>query len=174
MPSFGKPTGTVQPIQVLQIVIGAMLMGIVTFAVVVVVVRASGQDPQPPMPGKPLISYVAIAVAIGSLVFREVVGAAVVGAGLRKIVREGQRAGTSVDRAAQLAGFFQKKTIIAAAMTEGPALFLLVAYLLEGNAAALIVAILLAASLAMLFPTQSRLTDWMETRRRRLESEGVG
>jgi hypothetical protein len=171
MSNLEESGATVHPVRALQIVIGAMLMGIVTFATVAVVVRASDQAPQAFVEGKPMISYVAIAVAIGSLLLREIIGTAVVGAAFRKIAAEAQQAGTSVDPAAQLTGLFFKKTIIAAAMTEGPALFAIIAYMVEGNAAPLIVAMLLAASITLLLPTQSRLADWIDVQQRRLDSE---
>jgi hypothetical protein len=66
---------------------------------------------------------------------------------------------------------YQTKTIIGAALLEGAAFFNNIAYMLEGNLITLIAALLLVAAVAAMFPTATRIADWIESQLRLMREE---
>ncbi len=167
-----------QPIQVLQIIVGAMVLGIVAFLAVIIALRAGGQAFGAPAATGSLITYVAIAYAVGAVLVRAIIPSVVTSAGRQKILREtagsaddGDAAGGNGGEVDKLLGVFRTKTIITAALFEGAGLFVVVAYMIEGTSLALLGAIVLAVLLAYHFPTRSAAAGWIEDQRRLLEQE---
>src|SRR6478672_8913519 len=70
----------------MQIIVGALVMGIVSFFGVVLIISIGGQ--QGPPTGMPLISYIGVAVAVGAIVLSAVVTNLVAGP-MRQSVRRG-------------------------------------------------------------------------------------
>ena len=66
---------------------------------------------------------------------------------------------------------FQQKTIIEAAMVEGPAFFVLIAYLIVGQTWLLGLAAVLLVMLVVPFPTYERVEDWVKYQLELLELE---
>jgi hypothetical protein len=73
--------------------------------------------------------------------------------------------------AGKLAFVYQTQFIIGAALNEGPAFFVLVAYMLEKNPIALGLAILLLVALAARFPTRLRVSSWIDRQQELLTQE---
>ena len=80
-----------------------------------------------------------------------------------------RRAAAGSAATGKLFGVYQTKTIIGAAMIEGAAFLNLVAYLLEGNPITLGLGLGLAVVIAALFPSPSRVANWIEQRLRLMD-----
>ena len=142
-----------QQVKVLQIIILAMVMGVVMFAGIAMAMQ---REPS----GDSLLSYTAAGMALFGIVARVVVPAAIVGKLRQQLAEE---TGLSAEAAtARLATMYQTRTIVAAALVEGPALIALVAYLMEGKLMALGCAAVMLATLATLFPTANSARSWLE------------
>jgi len=171
----------------LQIVVGALVAGLLVFLVVVLVVIQEG------MPGAPevasILTYVAVGLALTAVLVRLFVPDMIVARGRRQI-GEGawqmprsapahgatgqQHSAQFVEQtgdAGRLFLVFQTRTIVAAALLEGPAFFALIAYMLGRSPLAMIVALLLILGVALHFPTQSGVLHWIEEQLRRVDEE---
>lgn len=174
-----------QPIVVLQIIVGAMVLGLVGFLGMVVALRAGGQAFAEPAATGSLVTYIAIGYAVAVVLVRAMIPSVVASVGRQKILREtvdpagdgdaagGDRHGSpsGADDVDGLLGLFRAKTIITAALFEGAGLFVVVAYMIEGTRLALLGAIVLAVLLACHFPTRTAAVGWIEDQRRLLEQE---
>ena len=67
--------------------------------------------------------------------------------------------------------FYQTRMIVGAALLEGPAFFLLIAYLIERSPWSLAAAIFMILGVAAHFPTEQRVAEWVEQQMSLLEEE---
>jgi hypothetical protein len=138
-----------------------MISGLVSFLVVVLVVRS--QPNSAPTPGgaeSHLITYVALgftALLVPAMVF--IPAQAVTSARQRVGETTSKR---SADRYQALLPIHQTWLIVGSAMLEGVGLLCLVAYLIEGSPVVLFLAMLLIVGLAMRFPTRASAERWVE------------
>ena len=140
----------------MRIIIGALVMGVLTFSAVAVVVRAQG-NMRPP-PAVPVISYVAAGQGVLMLVLQAIVPAAIV-AGGRKAIPPG--AGTD-----GWLGLYMTRMIVGAALLEGAAFTFLMGYMVEGPPWALAGGVAFAALILILYyPTLDRIERWAEAQR---------
>ncbi len=160
-PSCKQPIGFGR----LEIIVGAMTAGAAAFLVVAVVVHSSFMESSDAPSTAPLLSYVALGYAVLALLVRTVVPGVVAAKVVRRI------AGGQPDadaQAAQLKNAYATKTIIAAALIEGAALFAGVVYLVEGTTLSLALAAVLIVLLAAHFPRQASVDEWLERQTERL------
>ena len=175
-----------------QIIVGALVAGLVTFSVIVTIMNI-GSAPGPAAAGGPgaqgavaaesplpIITYVAIAFGAASLPMSFVVPGLVTKQQRRAFASAGTTASTSPapppgkrsDAAkAPLSGLpaaFLTELVIGAAMNEGAAFLALVAYLIEKNPIALALAGVLIAGVIARFPTAGRVERWIEQQRQKL------
>jgi hypothetical protein len=152
----------------LQIIIGTLVAGVISFLGVVLVL-ASREGAIPP-PNPPFITYTAVILtAIDIIVW------AIVPAIIASRMRNSLVAGKSPAMAAKLPNaaelgdvgpltvIYQTRTIVAAAMLEGAAFLNLIAYFLERQTVCLAVAGTLLLMLLSHFPTVSRLESRIES-----------
>ncbi len=159
----------VPPFQALQIIVVAMVLGVIILLVVAAVAGPT-LKPLPEQDGRaPVVTYVAIAAAISALFARAFVSNLVVTAGRRKIAQRLAEASPDAIVDGELYRLFYTKTVIRCSLIEGPALFLGVAYLVERNHLALGVSIAMVLFLALHFPTRSGMAGWTDDQRRRME-----
>ncbi|HUU82368.1 MAG TPA: hypothetical protein VM243_02585 [Phycisphaerae bacterium] len=178
-----------KPIRVLQIIVGAMIAGVVALLVIALLIGPQMESPAGDADGAPprtpVITYVAVACAaamlVASLVLPQlltVVGRRRIAAGAHSSRRTGQggpmftpaffkRTGD----AGRLCAVLFMSTIIGAAMLEGGALLGGVAYLVEGQQFALIAAVVLLFVLLLRFPTRSRAERWISEQAERIQQE---
>ncbi len=95
----------------------------------------------------------------------------IVGDSLRKKLAAGKSLAGDVPG---LVAIFQTKTIMAAALSEGPAFFAAIAYLMEGNPIDLALAALLTVFVGLRFPARARVDHWLEGQLSRLQIERQG
>lgn len=159
-----------------QIIIGALAMGLVFFIAIATLVpfQGVGGPPGGPVaPPTPIFTYMAFALGIPGFLFSIIVPKVIATAERRKIARGtwGQPADSQVKASkdfsegndtAKLIAVFQTQLIIGAALNEGPAFFALIAYMLERNPLSLGLAVFLILGVAVRFPTQIRVEQWID------------
>jgi hypothetical protein len=166
-----------------QIIVAALLMGVVMFASVAVFIQFPNHgDAQRPAFG--LLTFVAIGFAAAAIAAGIVAPAAIV-----KNARRGIAQGTwtppqgpqvtqpfsnLVTRhgdAGKLVSVYQTKMIVAAAIPEGAAFFASITYMLEGSLISVALVGLLMFAIAWQFPTVSRVSGWIEEQLRLIAEE---
>ncbi|HXG10135.1 MAG TPA: hypothetical protein VNK04_10130 [Gemmataceae bacterium] len=151
-------------IRVMQIILGAIVLGAVAFLVVAVVVRWQSDQPAPE---SPIISYIALGTALVIAVAYYFVTDA---------LQASQRRGANTRIA--WCNAYQTTMIAGAAMLEGAVFFLLIAYLLEGNLkdnwTPLVAALGFIVVIVTLFPTRSGLERWIAEQQEKLKQEQAG
>lgn len=158
-----------------QIVVGSVALGAMTFFVVALLVRRGGWAPQPPGAGRPIVSYVALLVAISTLGAQLIIPGAMVTAARRRIAAQVSRGAARESSArARLATLFTTKSILAAGIVEGGALFAIIAVMIDGWLPMLAVTAALIATVLSHFPSQSSAQIWIDDQLRRLTQDGTG
>ena len=160
-------------IRVQKIIVAALVMGQMIFAVIVISVRFQ----QPPA-ASTLLSYMSLGMAVVMLAVRAVVGSTTAAAQRRQIANGtwtmGPQRGslpvelTDGDR---LLFALQAKTIVQAALLEGSSFFALIAFLVEGQAWTLLVPGILLTILLGSFPTYERAENWVKQQLELIELE---
>lgn len=152
-----------------QIIVGALVMGVITFGVVVVSGIAGGPGGQ----GN-LLTLLAVGLGAADLVLCLLVPNLLVAAQRRKLAagNGGSPAGADpATDAGQLALLYQTKLIIGAAMLEGGCFLGLVAYMLERQLPSLAMAGVLLLALIAHLPTFGRVQAWIDDQLRRLDED---
>ncbi len=156
-----------------QIIVAALVAGVLIFAGVVYFMNMGGQ----PLQGQPMISMVMAALGGTLIVARFFVPGLMVQSSCRSIAdgtwkpAKSNQPGyvpPSNDRERLLAVYLTK-TIIGAALLEGGAFANLVAYLLEGQWYSLVFGIALALAIAAGMPTQTGVESWVDRQLRQIE-----
>jgi hypothetical protein len=175
-----------------QIIVGALVAGLVTFLMISTIINI-GPTPRPAAAdGRgaiaaesplPIITYAAVALGAVLLPMSFVVPGLVAKQQRRAIASAGMTAsaspaptpgGRSDAAKAPLSGLpaaFLTQLIIGAAIDEGAAFFALVAYLIEKNPIALAMAVALIAGVIARFPTTGRVERWIEQQQEKLREE---
>jgi hypothetical protein len=154
-----------------QIIVSALAMGVVTFAVVVVFFVSGG----PAAKGN-LLTLLAIVFAGAALVLGFVIPQFVTAANRRKIAAgtwpSSPNQGPVPDSdAGKLALTYPAKMIVGAALFEGGCFFALTVYMIERQPLSLVAAAVLLLCLLAHFPTLARVEAWIEEQLRRVEDE---
>jgi hypothetical protein len=162
------------PVRVMQIIVFALTMGLLSFlAVVCLALPGEMRSAFDPMP---LVTCIGLGLAAMTLGTRLIVVQVMTTGARREILRGTSDAGRKSsaplpDVAERLVAFYQTRMIVSAALLEGPAFFLLIAYLIERSPWSLAAAIFMILGVAAHFPTQQRVAKWVEQQMSRLEDE---
>jgi len=138
-------------IRVIQIVVGALIAGVLAFATVVIVTGALQKAPQ-----GHFLSYISVGFGTLMAILHVLVPAFVERAGLAN-----QPVGADPS---MLCGVFFTRTIIAAALLEGAAMLSIAALLTEHHPWVLGVTAVMLVLLLMQFPSRTRVEHWLEMR----------
>jgi hypothetical protein len=172
-------------VRTLQIIVAAIVSGVLMFLFIACLVAGA------PREGRSVLSTIALAVAAILVVLRLIVPAVIASRSRRKILRGQYSPGLGVASPAvaeakrqHLETFFRRtgdagrlmivymtNTIMAAAILEGAAFLLLVAYLVDHQAVTLAVAIALLVAIAAHMPWRARVFAWIEEQLRWLEEQ---
>jgi hypothetical protein len=179
----------IQPIvRTCQIIVGALIMGVVFFLIIVLVAvppllnaapavgegAAAAPGVAPPNdPQLPLITYIAVAVCLLELILAFVIPPTTVNRSRGQIAHAGSdktrgdvaaeaKKSEPASDTAKLAALYQNQLIIGSALLEGGAFFAGVAYMVERRPIALAAAILLLVVLALRLPTADRIHSWID------------
>jgi hypothetical protein len=154
-------------IRTLQIIVAALVMGVLTALITFCSLRALGNVP--PAPPTPMVSYVAVAFAVMIVMPFAIVPALLVTTARKRLAHQyGEGNDTLVS---SLFMTYQTKTIIGCALLEGVAFFQVIAYFLEGQQISLILAVAFMAGIALHFPTRTRVERWIERQTELIEQE---
>ena len=156
-------------VRTLQIIHGALIMGVVTFAGVTLFVRADKAETEE----TPILAYVGVAAAVICAIAAFMLPRITNAASLKALADAAdsatpQTGGRGSGNVEPLLGIYQTNRIIAVALLEGPAFLNAVVYLLNGTPASLGIVAALVAGMIMMIPTQGRLTAWLEQKLRDL------
>jgi hypothetical protein len=143
----------------MQIIVGALAIGVLNFEVIALFIVTSSKDPAvdpPPM------TYAAIGAAVIAFFASALVPMFLAGPMKQQIATAQTVTGAKPDFR-RYAGLYQTLLIIRCAILEGAAFFCLVSFTIEHHIAGPIVATLLLLAILVQFPTLSRLESWIET-----------
>jgi hypothetical protein len=153
-----------QQVRAYQIVIMALLIGILTFAGIALILWDQGQVPL--APGVWPLAYVALGFG-GMILLARLVFLPAVTAAARKRLRADPDVTT-----AKLFGLFGSRMITGAALLEGGAFMFLITFLMLGAPWALAGGLGFGVLMAVLhFPTRERVEQWIARQREVLEQE---
>jgi hypothetical protein len=160
-------------LRIMRIIVIALAMGVVIFLVVAVVLRQ--QNPNQPDPDPPIMSLTALGFAGLQLILQAVIPGLVT-TWLRRQLAAGTwpRPGilpVPADDVGKLCLLYQTRLLVGAALAEGAAFFLLIAYLLEGQIISLAAAGVMLALVLARFPTRSGLEGWLSDQQEQLRQE---
>ncbi|AMV40399.1 hypothetical protein [Planctomyces sp. SH-PL62] len=163
-----------------QIIIAALVMGVVMFWAIITLVLPAGVGPQPApgaagpdILGLPILTALAVGFGAVSVVMSLALPRVMVDGALRGIAK-GLSPDSTTDAppgAKQIypAGDVEKllpvyisQLIVASALNEGAAFFAGIAYMMEHHAASILVAGVLLALMLTRFPTADRIQIWLE------------
>ena len=154
-----RMTVSVEPqvVRVMQIVVFALISGVVVFAVIAAIL-SHGKPP-----GDPFLAYIARGFAVLMIVLRSVIPRVIVASQAQQLT-----AGLNVendedvnDVVTRLCGAYQSRVIMENAMLEGAAFFNLIAYMQATHTWSLGVAAALLAIMAIAFPTRGKVEAWV-------------
>lgn len=155
MPTQNKPS-----ILVCQIIVGALMAGVVFFGCMAIFIGLAPAGDDAANDGLPMISLVMCTFAVVAVMARFVVPPA--------LVAQQRSRATSNNEEEELVNFlglFQTKTILENALPEGACFALIVSYIVEGQWWVLAVVAGLLAIMAIGFPTQSKFDNWYRAQR---------
>jgi hypothetical protein len=159
------PSNLEQTVRVTQIITGAMVVGVVTFAAIAVLVVGALKA----APWGVIVSGLGAAFAVMAFVLHLVIPA-VITANTGRAIRSANAGGAASDQ--QLYGIYVTKTITGLALLEGAAFFNIIALIVEHNWWSLAIVGGLVFWMLAMFPTQTRVAHWVETRRMHGPGEG--
>ncbi len=189
MSDMTDPEALQPVIRTCQIIVAALIMGVVLFLVITLVAIPPLMKPQPALPGEgpgisgmPLITYIATAVGLLNLVLSIIVP---------KISTDGARRQMALGRSpatvkggssepkqlypeeysGKLMTLYQTQLIVGAAILEGGAFFAAIAYMLERNPIAMVTAGVLLGALSARWPTSDRISVWLDRQLALLQEE---
>lgn len=162
-------------VRVIQFIVGAITLGPLVYLGVVFSI-----PPKPEAGGdETLLTYLACGMAVASVIAWLLIPPLVTATFRRKIAAgtwppPGQAANlhaAPLNDAGKLCAAYTIRTIIAIAILEGAAFFLVTAYQIERNPLALGVAGLLIVMIALHMPTRSRVATWVDGQLQRLNDD---
>ncbi len=162
--SQGRITDPVQAVRTMQIICGALMMGVLMFAGVAMFLRL-GPNAQPPA-AQPVIAYLAAGMAAIIFVARLVVVPIATQMGIKQLA-----AMIPLEELTKLDfyGVYQMRMIVGCALLEGAAFFNLISFILDGQLWTLGIVGGLLAIMATAFPTLERVDNWAEEKLRMLK-----
>lgn len=165
MPTDPVPQRLEQQVRVLQIIVGALMFGVVSFGVVAIVIGTGRQGD-----GDSPIWMIAAGFAVMMLIARQIMGVSMVNSIRRQIAKGSWQPrnkggvpafpadATDADR---LLAMLQTVTIVQCALPEGAAFFNLIAYIINGHVASLLMVAVLLLWMSSSFPTRERVVNWI-------------
>lgn len=174
---FDQPDDLSARVRTMQIIVVALTMGPTIFlAIVSFATQAINMGNA--FGGLPLLTLIGIGLVAFELAARAIVIRTMVAKARRDILHGvpvfGNRISASADDsdpATQLVALYQTRMIVSAALLEGAAFFLIIAYMVEHSPWALAAAIALIVAVAVHFPTQARANEFVERQLAILEEE---
>jgi hypothetical protein len=159
-------TSVTQAVRMMQIIRGALVMGVVSFAGVVVFLKLSGNAPQAPaipnalFPNFPLILLIAAFVAVTCILASFVLPGALDTSFRRRLVAQRITNEDEIDLA--LAQQALSTSIVRGGLVEAPSLLLCISSLIEGHWWGLMWIVPLVALQLITLPSVSGVEEWIQ------------
>jgi hypothetical protein len=155
-------------VRTMQIIVLAMLIGSATAVIILAFLQL--QRPAQPADAVPLVTYIALAFTVLTIVLSFVIPAMVIAGARRRIAKGAWQPTTSpgdavplpANNTVKLLAIYHTALIMGAAWLESQTFFLAIAYFREGQILSLVAAGVLIGALAARFPTQARVAAWLE------------
>lgn len=163
----------------MQIIAGAMCMGVLFFMLISVFIVQS-TPPRGPVAAVPLFTYVGFGLTVFIFFARMVVRHVMLASALKSLARGTWKQGATsmlsfafpvptmnsappppTDDIGRLLSIFRTRLIVGAAMIEAPAFFLLVSYNVERRIEAVALAALLLGGMLLQIPTTTGVSHWI-------------
>jgi len=167
-----KLQSVTQGVRVLQIIVAALMLGVLTFGGVATFLAflTEHEVPQPPaVPAPPMLAYLAAAFATVLFVVHLIVPMIVLRSSLQQV---GSRSSVEELTPVDLVPSYIASTIVACALPEGAAFFNLVAVIIDRQYWSLGVAGAMLVLIAIRFPTVDGVTTWAEDKLRDMKMSG--
>jgi hypothetical protein len=146
-------------VRTMQIIVGALAIGVLNFEVIALFIVMSSKDPAV---DPPRMTYAALVAAAVAFLASALVGTFLVGRMKQQIAVAQATTRDNLD-IRRYAATYQTLLIIRCAILEGAAFFCLVSFMIEHHIGGVILATLLLLAILAQFPTLSRLESWIET-----------
>lgn len=159
-----NPDAAIQPV---QIIVFALMAGVVVSAAIATVLAPNGPNDA----GNQTLCGIYVALTAVTIATRFVVSPIVVKCQMNQLRKKLQSKDES-DVKTALFGIFQMKTFIENALLEGAAFFCVVALLVTGAWWLLAIVGALLVLMAMMFPTKGRIEQFIHEREQQFEFEG--
>jgi hypothetical protein len=156
-------------VRAMQIIAGALVMGVLAAGVVFIFMTFGKKQPIP----NPFLTYLAAGWGAIAIVLSFVVPGVMGGNMRRNSNASPPLSSGNVPPVGPLVGRYQTLLIIRLAMLEGAAFFAIFAYFLEANLISLGVAGVLLLVMLASFPTVSRVENWIEDEVRLIEEQFI-
>lgn len=165
------PNSPEQAVRTMQIIAGALMMGLMTFGCVTIVLNGSGE---PKAPQQPLLTYMGAGLALLLTLTRFAIVPFITKSQISALTKNRDASGDASEWKQRQPYFmaYQTGIIIGFAMLEGPGFFNLIAYLSEGQTLSLGVVAGLLLLMAATFPTRGKIDSWVDDQLRLKQFEG--
>jgi hypothetical protein len=159
-----------------QIIVAALAGGALSFLLIAVLLQPSvGVPDGNAAPSSPMVFYVGLGIMCAALLARSVIPSVIEARGRRLLAADadphGVRGIERSDLDGKLMALHQQRLIVAAALLEGVAFLMIIAYLVEHSRWALVVAAVLIGLILAHVPTRQRVSTWLAAQRRAIEEE---
>lgn len=174
MPPTASPEFAARTVRTLQIVVGALIMGVISFGVVTQFI------PRNKPADNELMFYIGLGMTVFILIGRVLVSSQFVTANRKHLIdgdwssgknNSGNQLPDDATDADRLYLVFNMYTILRAALHEGAAFLNLVMYLPSGNIGSFAVAAAMLLLMLVEFPTRSRADDWVNEQLALIDAE---
>lgn len=162
-------TDSTASVRTMQIIVGALILGVLSFVGVALFIKFPKLVPAPPVPGVaqfPVIAYFAMGMAAILFAARLVVPSIITQQLVRQLL---QNKPTDQLTKNEFYSVYQTGLIIATALLEGAAFFNILAYVLQEQLWSLGVAGGLVVAMAAGFPTAERVDEWAADQLRQIQ-----
>lgn len=155
-----------QQLRVMQIIAGALTMGVMTFFGIVLVITKGNIFGQ----GEPgIVTMIAAGFAGLMIVNHLVIPSIITKARLNQLKSQDSGGQNSEQKVESLLGIYRVQLIITLALLEGAAFFNLVSVIIENHVISFIAAMVLLGLMAVRFPTRTKVSWWVQDRLRELQ-----
>lgn len=152
-----------QMVRTMQIICGALMMGVMSFLGIAVFLHLGKAQPAPAVP---MIAYMAAGMAALIVIVRLVISVPVTKSAIKQMTAI--RPVNDIQKL-DLYAAYQVQMIVSCALLEGAAFFNLVSFIIDGQLWTLGIVAALLAMMAVSFPTFERVDGWADDQLRQLQ-----
>lgn len=164
--SITPPADPAAAVRVMQIITGALMMGLIMFGVIANVLVFGGEGLKDKPPLECIVPLMAVGFAVLIIINHFIVPETVINTSINTL--KGQVELNEITKG-HFFPIFQVGLIIRLALLEGAGFFNLVAFIIDKQWWSLAVVALLLALMAIRFPTMGQVDAWAEDRLRQLK-----